>query len=810
MARRRFLHSARLAPLVVLWFATGLAAAPSSRESSWHQSRAAVERAQYDLADRLIVQALARSDGAPDRWFWELRVLRGQTLCWTYKPREALEWLRPELPPSLRESTAGIRRLLNLGLAHWMLGDGKSATLFAEARRLAERFPAVQAEVYCWSALIEKDAPRRGEQFARKALEAAQRRGETFFVIFAMNELAWNCARQERYGEAMHWWETLLPLAEQRRLDWSVQKTEGNLGWLYMELGDFEIAAGLFESAQRKAARLETPGDLMKWTNQRGNVALQMRDYAAAEKFCAAAVALASGKPSEQLGHALANLARVAIETNRPDVAQRHNDAALALKKQVKDEPGVQRSFILDAQIASLRGRHDEAIAKLKEIAKAQEASVRWEAQGRLAQVFVRAKRDREAEVQFRNAIDTVREARKSIETAELRFAFFRVAEDVFDAYVDFLVARKRNDDALGVTELIRAATLEEELGLGAPKPLNPRALAAARKATILCYWLGREKSYLWIIDANQVVLRELRRDRDIESAVDAYLRLILNTRVRRDQIQVAGKVLYDMLVAPAASMLPRDARVVIVPDGRMHVLNMESIVVPRPTPHFWIEDVTLVSAGSLQLLARKTRAGAPLRDMLLIGAPRLADAAYPPLPKAALEIENVRRHFPKGLVLDGPKATPAGYRNAAPGGFAYLHFVAHGEATRRKPLDAAVILGKDATGGYKLFAREIVSQPLAARLVTVSTCYGAGTRPFVGEGLVGLAWAFLRAGAQQVVAALWEVSDSTAPALMDAMYTRIRAGQDPATALRQAKLELVRNKHKPFYWAPFVLYGGM
>jgi CHAT domain-containing protein len=46
----------------------------------------------------------------------------------------------------------------------------------------------------------------------------------------------------------------------------------------------------------------------------------------------------------------------------------------------------------------------------------------------------------------------------------------------------------------------------------------------------------------------------------------------------------------------------------------------------------------------------------------------------------------------------------------------------------------------------------------------------------------------------------------------MDDLYKGLRAGQDPATALRDAKLSLIRSQgifRKPFYWAPFQLYAG-
>ena len=95
------------------------------------------------------------------------------------------------------------------------------------------------------------------------------------------------------------------------------------------------------------------------------------------------------------------------------------------------------------------------------------------------------------------------------------------------------------------------------------------------------------------------------------------------------------------------------------------------------------------------------------------------------------------------------------------------MHFTAHAEANTESPLDSAVILSQDGSG-YKLYARDILEQPLSADLVTISACRGAGERKYAGEGLVGFAWAFLRAGAQRVIAGLWDVDDRSTAALMD------------------------------------------
>jgi CHAT domain-containing protein len=76
----------------------------------------------------------------------------------------------------------------------------------------------------------------------------------------------------------------------------------------------------------------------------------------------------------------------------------------------------------------------------------------------------------------------------------------------------------------------------------------------------------------------------------------------------------------------------------------------------------------------------------------------------------------------------------------------------------------------------------------------------------------VGLSWAFVRAGAHNVIGALWDVSDASTPQLMDELYGELKKGETPDAALRHAKLTLLRSGaafRKPFYWAPFQLYAG-
>jgi CHAT domain-containing protein len=170
-----------------------------------------------------------------------------------------------------------------------------------------------------------------------------------------------------------------------------------------------------------------------------------------------------------------------------------------------------------------------------------------------------------------------------------------------------------------------------------------------------------------------------------------------------------------------------------------------------------------------------------------------------------------VARHFKSDSVsaYQGPRASPAAFRDAHPDRFGYLHFTAHAAANRESPLDSAVILSGPQEA-FKLYARDVAELLLHAELVTVSACRSAGEHAYSGEGLVGFAWAFLRAGSKRVIAGLWDVDDQSTAALMNDLYERITAGDSPARALRAAKLGLIRRGGKyvkPYYWGPFELF---
>ena len=109
-----------------------------------------------------------------------------------------------------------------------------------------------------------------------------------------------------------------------------------------------------------------------------------------------------------------------------------------------------------------------------------------------------------------------------------------------------------------------------------------------------------------------------------IEQKVDAYSRELHSLRGSSASL-AHGAELYEMLVAPVIKRIPKGARVIVVPDGRLHAFNMETLVDPA-TRLYWIESVTIETAGSLELLNR-AQAGRGQDSMLLVGDPPAAGA---------------------------------------------------------------------------------------------------------------------------------------------------------------------------------------
>ena len=299
----------------------------------------------------------------------------------------------------------------------------------------------------------------------------------------------------------------------------------------------------------------------------------------------------------------------------------------------------------------------------------------------------------------------------------------------------------------------------------------------------------------------------------EIRPLIEAYDKSLQDLQDPLVSPNDSARKLYEALVKPALPFLSGSSRLIVIPDGILYSLNFETLPVQSPKPHYWVEDVTITVAPSLGLLnSRATSSPVAARSMLLIGDPESPDPEFPRLADAAEEMSEVQKSLPgaRMVVLKGKHARPSAWIEAHPGTFDLIHFTAHATANREQPLESAVILSRDDSGGFKLHARDVIETRLQASLVTISACRSAGARIYSGEGLVGLAWAFLRTGARNVIAGLWDVDDKSGAGIMGKLYAGMAGGHGAAEALRAAKLAMIHAPgvhRKPYYWGAFQLF---
>jgi CHAT domain-containing protein len=180
-------------------------------------------------------------------------------------------------------------------------------------------------------------------------------------------------------------------------------------------------------------------------------------------------------------------------------------------------------------------------------------------------------------------------------------------------------------------------------------------------------------------------------------------------------------------------------------------------------------------------------------------------------------EADAIARLAPRDSLL---KATGfAANRQLAAGGelgrYRIVHFATHGLINSEHPeLSGLVLSLVDETGKPRdgfLRMHELFNLRMPADLVVLSACQTALGKEIRGEGLVGLSRGFMYAGAERVVASLWQVDDQATAQLMQHFYRgMLKENLRPAAALRAAQIEMSKQKRwsSPYYWAGFVMQG--
>lgn len=791
------------------------------RQRLVEEARAALETERFKDGLRAVERALEGAPQGSDEYF-RARLLKAELQLASREARAALATLDFDIPPEPRWNLERGRQSLLQGHAHLLLGDREPASENLEradqlARLASSSLLAAEVRLRKGSLLVRAgDFEQAGVNF-RGALDFAERQGHTPLRLSATGNLGFLDLRAHRYEDAIEWFDRTLALARATGARVSEARAQGNLGSAYYRLGDYERALECFSSAERSFAALGNRFEQQIWRGNQGNVQLDLREFAQAKASYSEALSMArSLDNSVWIATWLSDLAQTAIGAQDWDAADRYNRQALQLKQKLKDPQAVAFSLNNLARIAVGRGQYAkgrEIFARV--IASSSDPVTVLEAHTGLAESYIAAGDAARAEPALRSALAVAGEQRSRLERDESKLSYFSKLIGLYQEYVEFLMSRERVEEALLVADTSRARILSGRFQQPhSGKPLRAADLkraAGMRGEVFLSYWLSGKRSFVWVVTKDAISAVPLPPESQVRRAVMAYNDVIQAQRDPLESRHPAGVRLSEMLWQPVQDLIPAESRITIVPDGPLHALNFEALPRPGSSPPTYLgEDLTFAVTPWLGSLAAAGAVRAlPEEGAVLVMGNPLPGGTFARLAHAEDEMSAVQESLSgrTQVTLRGERASAAAYLEAAPGRFSLIHFAAHAAANRDSPLESAIILSEPAS---RLTARQIMAAPLTAGLVTVSSCRSGGARIYAGEGMVGLSWAFLRAGAGNVIASLWNVGDHSTALLMTRLYRELSRGARPADALHAAKLALIRGAgpyRKPYYWAPFQIY---
>ncbi|HEY4089338.1 MAG TPA: CHAT domain-containing tetratricopeptide repeat protein, partial [Bryobacteraceae bacterium] len=653
----------------------------------------------------------------------------------------------------------------------------------------------------------------------QNTLKEAEKQHDDYLGSLAANYMGYALLQESRYDEAIPWFERARAYSAHLGAADSVARADGNIGASYAGLGDYENARLHYD---RALAAFDRTGNLYEqqiWLGHAGNLSFYQEKYAEADAQYTRALGIArSMGDRRRTGIWLSNLASASVELAKWDAARKYYDEA---RETNRDDRNHESNLLnIAAQIAAGENRPEEAARLYREVLKseADDPTIALDAHAGLARLYVQNHQLASAGNEFRAATDAI-DRRGAKLNDDYRLSFLSSLIRFNREYVDFEMARGEPEEALEVAESSRSRVLAGRSGslqTAKPRPASEyRQIARRTGAVLLEYWFGEHRSYLWVITADKIYCHALSPRNVLQPLVENWRAVIASGRNPLEVARDTGERLYTELLSPIATDAPGRNRFIIVPDEDLYSLNFESLPAGAGSSKFWIEQATTAIAPSLNYLTAEARK--PVRGktgktkMLLIGDPESTDPQFPKLEFAGRELDSIASAMaaPGSKVLRGSEARPDSYASASPEQFGLIHFSAHATANPISPLDSSVILSGP-PDQCRLRAHDVMKIPLKAMLVTVSGCRSAGGKTYSGEGLVGFAWAFLKAGADNVIAGLWDVNDRSTMELMSRLYSEIAAGAEIPDALRTSKLALIHEGgayRKPFYWAPFELY---
>ena len=766
-------------------------------------------------------------------------------------------YLAAQAPP---KTLVGV--YLNRAIANLHTGDLQAAVdddneALRISRQIGDDISAARAENGLGNALREKGSFTESEAAYMESLRLARAKGERLGEAFALNNLSVLHSIEEDYPTAVKFCEQSLEIKRQVGSKANIAKSLANLANYYNVLGRPEDATRALTEALQIAREINSKSLIAGTTAQMGIIQLDQHHTEAGLKLLLESLGPSSElEDKESFALTIRKIAEASFDLKLYPQALKYalQAAEITRKEGMLDQMSdadlvVGTTYLQLGQLKEARAALEESVSAIEQLRNniSGGASARQQFMQHRSEPYRMLSIVAGMEGDWPIALDSSERCKGRIlldvytgnglsasasltdaeraEESRLRgnFLTLDMQFDRQSSMPRFDPIKKNELDASLHKAKAEMNGYREQLYARHPELRLRRAdfidlslkdmqkLVPDKSTALLEYELSPNGNYLFVVTRGPKEDAEIHgyklavADEDLIRHVHRYHNQLAS---RDPEFAAEARWLFAALLKPAGAQLSGLASIVIVPDGVLWDLPFQAL--QRADGSYLVEKTAIDYVPSLAVLhalksiAPRTRAA---RTLLAMGNPGGET------PEQADETLAVGKLYAAGNVTTfvGKAATLAQFRQSS-SSFDVVHLAAHGIYDDREPMASHMLLASapgQAQAGW-LRAREIQAMQLHAELVVLSGCETGKGAFEDGEGLVGMSWATLAAGAHGALASAWRVEANSTTEMMLAFHLNMLRGVNKAEALRRAELKVLRDKNTshPFYWAAFVLMG--
>ena len=364
---------------------------------------------------------------------------------------------------------------------------------------------------------------------------------------------------------------------------------------------------------------------------------------------------------------------------------------------------------------------------------------------------------------------------------------------------------------------------------------------ALPSNSALMEFHLGTRKSYLWLVDAQQVRAYSLPPATTIEAqaapVVKQFGRILERRRspAKQAEFKQAMKKLSATLLGQLAG-IPLPELLILVPDGVLHRIPFAALESPEAsTPLGLVHDLVQIPSAAYLTFGRKPRSVTQFPQTVLAMVDPVYSSTDPRVPNGHQGGSLIRSEIPldrlpftfevktieslvaanRRKIFRGFEASRATLSKLHLRDFGLLHISTHALIDDRTPELSRLVLsmvdhrGRPVDGALEPY--QLAQFHLDDSTIVLSACDTALGKQVLGEGLAGMTSSLLYAGGAQLVLTLTEIDAEASSRFLSGVYQRFLPGSvsmEHSLRLTRQAMAQDRQFSDPYYWASFIVVG--